>query len=52
MALPKLALAALATLMMAGTAAPAQQSPMPAEVAARLLELGRVVYKPKTALVY
>ncbi len=52
MALPKLALAALATLMMAVTEAPAQQGPMPADIAARLLELGRVIDPPKTALLY
>src|SRR5580693_9582045 len=52
MALPKLVLTALATLMVAATAAHAQQSPMPAEVAARLLELGRVVDPPKTAVLY
>jgi len=50
MAKPKFALAALATLMV--TAASAQQSPMPADVAARLLELGRVIDPPKTALLY
>jgi len=52
MALPKLVLTALATLMVAATAAHAQQSPMPAGIAARLLELGRVVDPPKTALLY
>ena len=52
MSLSKLALATFATLMGTATGAPAQQSPMPAEVAARLLELGRVVDPPKTALLY
>jgi acetyl esterase/lipase len=52
MSLSKLALATFATLMGAATAVPAQQSPMPADVAARLLELGRVVDPPKTAVLY
>ena len=52
MSLSKLALATFATLMGTATGAPAQQSPMPAEVAARLLELGRVVDPPKTAVLY
>ncbi|VIO75904.1 alpha/beta hydrolase [Bradyrhizobium ivorense] len=49
----KLALSALAALaaMIAGPAL-AQQSPMPEELAWKLLELGRVIDPPKTAALY
>ena len=52
MASPKLALAILAGLMVAATASQAQESQMPAEIAARLSELGRVIDPPKTAALY
>jgi len=52
MASPKLALTILATLMVAATASQAQESQMPAEIAARLSELGRVIDPPKTAALY
>ena len=50
MLLPKSALGIVAVLI-AG-AAWAQQSPMPAEIAARLLEMGRVIDPPKTLAIY
>jgi acetyl esterase/lipase len=50
MALSKSALAVLAA--MAASAAWAQQSPMPAEIEWKLVELGRVVDAPKTAALY
>ncbi len=50
MALSKSALTVLATLI-AGSAS-AQQSPMPEDVAWKLLELGRVIDPPKTAQLY
>jgi triacylglycerol lipase len=52
MASPKLALAILAALMVAATAPQAQESQMPAEIAAKLSELGRVIDPPKTAGLY
>jgi acetyl esterase/lipase len=52
MASPKLALAILAGLMVAATASQAQESQMPAEIATRLSELGRVIDPPKTAALY
>ena len=48
----KSALAALATLIVATTAVTAQQGPMPAEIAQKLQELGRVVDPPKTGALY
>ena len=50
MALPKSALAVLAAMI--ASAAAAQQGPMPAEIAAKLTELGRVIDPPKTAPLY
>jgi triacylglycerol lipase len=50
MTLPKSALAVVAAVIM--SAASAQQSPMPAEIAASLQELGRVIDPPKTAPLY
>src|SRR5262245_56618210 len=49
----RLALSALvaAAVMIAGPA-PAQQSPMPEDLAWKLLELGRVIDPPKTAALY
>ena len=47
----KSALAVVAAMMIVG-AASAQQSPMPAETAARLQELGRVIDPPNTAPLY
>ena len=52
MALLKSALAVVATLIIAGTAARAEGSPMPEEIAWKLLELGRVIDLPNTALLY
>jgi acetyl esterase/lipase len=52
MASPKLALAILAALMVAATASHAQESQMPAEIAAKLSEIGRVIDPPKTAALY
>ena len=52
MALPKSAMAALAALIVAVTAAWAEESPMPEEIAWKLLELGRVIDPPKTAAIY
>jgi acetyl esterase/lipase len=52
MALLKSALAVVATLIIAVTAARAEGSPMPEEIAWKLLELGRVIDLPKTALLY
>ena len=52
MALLKSALAVVATLIIAGTAARAEGSPMPEEIAWKLLELGRVIDLPKTAQLY
>jgi hypothetical protein len=52
MALPKSALAGLAILVVAITAARAQQSPMPEELARKLLEIGRVIDPPKTVALY
>jgi acetyl esterase/lipase len=48
----KSALAVVATLFLAVTAAWAQESPMPEEIAWKLLELGRVINPPKTAALY
>jgi triacylglycerol lipase len=48
----KSALAVVATLFLAVTAARAQESPMPEEIAWKLLELGRVIDPPKTAALY
>jgi triacylglycerol lipase len=50
MPLPKSALALLAAMSV--TAATAQESPMPEEIAWRLLEIGHVVELPKTAALY
>jgi len=52
MASPKLALTILAALMVAATASQTLESQMPPEIAAKLLELGRVVDPPKTAALY
>jgi hypothetical protein len=43
MASPKSVLAVVAAMIVAGTAAWAQESPMPEEIAWKLLELGRVI---------
>jgi acetyl esterase/lipase len=48
----KSALAVLAALIVAATAARAQGSPMPEEIAWKLQELGRVIDPPKTAPLY
>ncbi|WP_291860801.1 alpha/beta hydrolase [Bradyrhizobium sp.] len=48
--LPKSALVAVAAMI--ASAAWAQESPMPAEIAARLLEMGRVIDPPKTVALY
>ncbi|MDP1583176.1 MAG: alpha/beta hydrolase [Bradyrhizobium sp.] len=50
MLLPKPALVVAAAMI--ASAASAQQSPMPPEIAARLLEMGRVIDPPKTAALY
>jgi acetyl esterase/lipase len=50
MALPRSALAVVAAMI--ASAAAAQQGPMPAEIAAKLAELGRVIDPPKTAPLY
>jgi triacylglycerol lipase len=50
MALSRLALAVLVAII--ASAAVAEESPMPQEIAAKLRELGRVVDPPKTALLY
>ena len=47
---PKSILAILAAMLV--SAAGAQQSPMPAEIAAKLLEMGRVIDPPKTLALY
>src|SRR3954452_9118541 len=52
MASPKSALILLATTIAATTMAWSQQSPMPAEIAAKLQEIGPVVDPPKTAALY
>src|SRR4051794_4321622 len=52
MASPKSASIFLAATMVASTAAWSQQSPMPAEIAAKLQEIGRVVDPPATAPLY
>lgn len=52
MALPKSAVAVLVALMVAATAAWAEEGPMPEEIAWKLLELGRVIDPPKTAAIY
>jgi triacylglycerol lipase len=52
MASPKSVLAVVAAMIVAGTAAWAQESPMPEEIAWKLLELGRVIDAAKTALIY
>jgi acetyl esterase/lipase len=49
---PKAALAVVAAMIVTTTAAWAQQSPMPAETAAKLREIGRVVDPPNTAPLY
>src|SRR6266481_3978814 len=43
---------AVAVATVAGPASWAQQSPMPEEMASKLLELGRVINAPKTAQLY
>ncbi|HEX7922966.1 MAG TPA: alpha/beta hydrolase [Bradyrhizobium sp.] len=48
----RLAVSALAAALMITGPAPAQQSPMPEELAWKLLELGRVIDPPKTAALY
>jgi acetyl esterase/lipase len=50
MAILKPALAVLAAMI--ASAAFAEESPMPAEIASKLLELGRVIDPPKTAQLY
>ena len=52
MASPKSALILLAATVMASTTAWSQQSPMPADIAAKLQEIGRVVDPPATARLY
>ena len=52
MAAPKPVLATLAALIAMVTAAAAQPSPMPSDIAAKLVEIGPVVDPPKTALLY
>jgi acetyl esterase/lipase len=52
MALLKPAFLALAALIAMVTAAAAQQSPMPSDIAAKLAEMGRVIDPPKTAALY
>jgi acetyl esterase/lipase len=52
MAAPKPVLGILAVLIAMVTAAAAQQSPMPSDIAARLAELGPVIDPPKTAPLY
>jgi len=52
MASPKLALTILAAWMAAATGSQALESQVPAEIAAKLLELGRVIDPPKTAELY
>lgn len=52
MAPPKSALILVAAAIMASTAAWAEESRMPAEIAAKLPEIGRVVDPPATALLY
>src|SRR3982074_869430 len=52
MALLKSALAVVATLIIAGTAARAEGSPMPGGPAGRLLSPGRVIALPKPAQLY
>src|SRR5665213_1700435 len=52
MAAPKPVLATLAALIAMVTAAAAQPSPMPSDIAARLVEIGPVVDPPKTAPLY
>jgi acetyl esterase/lipase len=52
MASPKLALTILAALMAAAMASQALESQMLAEIAAKLLELGRVIDPPNTAALY
>ena len=46
------ALAVLAALIVAAPTARAEDSPMPDEIAWKLMELGRVVDPPKTAALY
>jgi acetyl esterase/lipase len=52
MPLLKSAFVILATLVIAATAARAQESPMPEEIAWKLLEIGRVVGGPETDAIY
>jgi acetyl esterase/lipase len=52
MASPKSALILLAAAIVASTTAWSQQSPMPADIAAKLQEIGRVVDPPATAPLY
>jgi acetyl esterase/lipase len=52
MAAPKPVFLALAALIAMLTAAAAQPSPMPSDIAAKLAELGRVIDPPKTAALY
>jgi len=52
MGLAKSALVAVATLILALITASAEESPMPDEIAWKLLELGRVIDPPKTAALY
>src|SRR5947209_5260510 len=49
---PKFALMLVAATIVSTTTAWPQQGPMPAEIAARLQEIGRVVDPPKTAPLY
>jgi len=52
MGLAKSGLASVAALIMALTGASAEESPMPENIAWKLLELGRVIDPPKTAALY
>jgi acetyl esterase/lipase len=52
MAAPKPVFLALAALVAAVTAAAAQPSPMPSDIAAKLADMGRVIDPPKTAALY
>jgi len=45
-------LAVVAALIVAATAARAEEGPMPEEIAWKLLEIGRVIDPPKTAAIY
>ena len=52
MGLAKSGLVAVAALIMALTTVRGEDSPMPDEIAWKLLELGRVIDPPKTAAIY